>query len=274
MKRIFLILLAVAISAPSISLAADKAEPAVRVVGLSVAKADPNDKFGQSLARMLQSGTQVFLRYADPSKRFIKLETDVSKIETFKDDKDTDMNKDLKTSKGFTRRAGFGSFPKISPDGKSVGFAITSPNCPAPGAKELVLAGTVTLVAAKSVKTEEQKAVSLEKGSKVTIGPAPFEIVEAKDMKPDNWSKMLFTMTFQTGKSVDSIKKISFLDEAGKEIKSRRAGRISMGVTGKRTHKFEYQLEKKHKTATLKIEYYEGLERVSVPIDLRTGVGI
>lgn len=240
------------------------AEPMVEITGLSTARPDPTSKYNRSKAGNIPVGTHVYIEITDKTKNFLSFDDKASKLAAFTDDKGTDLTKIKKKSWG--RPNWLGSFPKITDDKHGARFEIKSTVCPAKGATKVKIDATIVLLAGSGQKTETQEDVELKLDAKITIGPAPFTIDRIEKGR-GSWKR---AVTLFTEKPVDGIKSIKFYDADGKEIESKRTSRS----TSNKNVSWTYSLKKKVDKATIKIEYYQKVEKITVPINISLGVGL
>ena len=81
------------------------------------------------------------------------------------------------------------------------------------------------------------------------------------------------SVTLTSTTPLDAIKSIVFLDNAGNEIKAHTSGHGSMSFGNMTSYEVTYSLEQKVDTATMRVRYYEKVEKVNVAVDLKIGVG-
>ena len=212
-------------------------------------------------------GTRLQMGISLPGRTFIGEARDQCKFGKFTDDKGTDLFAPL----GHTPEADdwLGTFgPKFTDDGKLCGLQIEAPGLPAKGATKLQFSGTLVLRCGLMPKTVEQKSVALKKGSKITVGPVPFEIINAKF--EGNETKL----DLKANKTLERIIKIAFFDAAGKEIKSRREGYESGSIFGAYSITQYFVLSGKPTAFNVKISYFDKVENVSVPVNVEAGLGL
>ncbi|MFP4056634.1 MAG: hypothetical protein ACLF0G_07185 [Candidatus Brocadiia bacterium] len=243
-------------------------QASVEVVALSLAKKDPDSKFGQSFALGQRAGTSVNVRIVHEGKTFVKVMDRASKLAAFADDKGTDLTTAEKPRFGMNRWL---ARSQVADDGKSCVVEIRSDAVPASGATALALKATIAIRCGSDVQTAEQKDVALEKGTAITTGPIPMKITKAS--KPQ-WGDAELSITLQSDKSFDAIKSLAFVDAQGNEIKCRKTGSTRMGFGDQFTYTREYSLEKKIDKATLRVEYYGKTEVLNVPVEATVGVGL
>ncbi len=230
-----------------------------------------------------QSGTRFTLSLTDPERQIVSLDNDKSKITACTDDSGGDLNKG---AGGLG--SGFSPLPLQLRPGRHFGVVeIGLPLTPAGGATKIHLQGEVVLQCGQGEKTAEQADVSLKSPGKITAGPVPFEIapgdkqsgfqlalpfkIEATAGQEESEPKVVVTL--KTDQPVATIKKIVFLNAAGKEIPQRELGSSSFGFGGKMTHERTIGLTEAAEKATVRVVSYEKLESISVPIDFEIGVG-
>jgi hypothetical protein len=187
------------------------------------------------------------------------------------DDKETDLLK-KETKKGFGGFSfGFGPLSaSISPDKHHCTVEIRADKRPAEGAVGLRLKADLVLKCGAGEKIAETKNASLAKGTKLAGGPLEFKVTEVGN---EGFGDSKMSLALETEGDIAAIKQIAFFGADGKEIKSRRMGWSSSGFGGKMTHQINYGLDKKVDQVTAKITYFEKIEAVTVPVDLKTGLG-
>jgi hypothetical protein len=282
MKRIKMISVAVLVAAVMVmgvlarhgseanAQAAPKTEskPSVIVGGLSIARAKKDDKFNRSMAFQIKAGTNVSLYVSMPGKTIIQLDRDASMLTKFTDDKGTVL---AKPGSGKSFGSWLGTFPHIADDAHSCAPSVRSKKLPAAGASALTIDATLAFICGDAPKTA-QCDVSLTEGTAVKLGMVAANIIK---VGKSTRGKMKFNVTFTSSQSFDSIRKLVFLDSAGKEIKSRYAGggkHSAFGSTS--TYSKRYELEKKVDKVTIKIDYWRKIESVTVPLKLNVGLGL
>jgi hypothetical protein len=242
----------------------------VELVGLSVAKPKPGDKFGRSMASGLQAGTRLHLQIRRPDVSIVDLDTEASKLETFTDEKGTDLSKADRA--GWKSRSWL-SWPEVSKDGHTASFGVTSKRVPAAGAKELHLKAAIVLRCGSAVKNAEVKDLALKKGSKLAAGSLTMTVKSVQDGGGwDEDTKMTLELTSR--RPFTPVKKLTFLAPDGKEIKHHLQGRGSASFGGSTTYTRSYALARKVEAATVRIEYYSKVQTLTVPVDVAAGLGL
>ena len=246
----------------------------VEVFGLSIGKPSPKmdgENSGSFGAFAVQPGTRVTLWLSDLSRQIVDLDEKASKITAFTDDKGTDLLKN-ETKKGLGGFSfGFGPLSaSVSPDKHHCTVEIRAENRPVEGAVGIRLKADLVLKCGVGEKVAETKDANLAKGTKLAGGPLDFKVAEVGN---ESFGDAKMSLSLETEGDIAAIKQIAFFDADGKEIKSRRMGWSSSGFGGKMTHHINYGLDKQVDQATAKITYFEKIEAVTVPVDVKTGLG-
>lgn len=242
---------------------------AVEIVGLSVAKPKPGDRFAQSLASGLQAGTRLHLLIRRGDLRIVDVDTKASTLEAFTDEKGTDLTKRAQT--GWGSRSWL-SWPEVGDDGHTASFGITSKRVPAAGAKELHLKAAIVLRCGSAVKSAEVKGLALKKGSALAAGSLKMAVKNVQDGGWGGDAKMTVELTSR--QPLTPIRKLTFLAPDGKEIKHRRQGSGSSSLGRTTTYTTSYALSRKVQTVTVRIEYYSKVQTLTIPVDVTTGLGL
>lgn len=211
-------------------------------------------------------GVTVVLQVAHPGGGLIGFDEDGSKLDAFTDD----QGNSLVIERDFVND-GFSAFPRFSSDAKVALVELNAAGIPAAKARELRAKGTLVFRRATKPATVRQENVSLKKGTQFEVGPFKFKIENAG--KPD-WGEEPLAVELQSQQNLDAIKAVKFLDAQGQAIESNRAGRGSFGMPGSMTYSVEYNLAREVETVTMEIAYWENIETVEVPFDLKVGVGM
>ena len=229
------------------------------VVGISVVKPDPNNKFGGSSVPGLQPGTTIHLRIRDASRNFITVKSD-SSIQL------AARGKTL-TEKSSTN---FGFMAQISDDGHTCTIPIHGEHLPPARSNALDVKGKVGLVAASDPTTDIQ-VFALKKGSKLKLAGMPVEISELGKPWQDDYAVQV---QFQAKQPFDAIQNIDFFDESDQPIKSAPSGRTNFGINGSYTYSIGYSLKRKPAKLKAEVTYFQYTEDIEIPVDFQVGLGV
>ncbi len=235
-------------------------------VGISVVKPDPKNKYGGAAVFAMSPGVKVHFRIARKDLYIISLDKDASKLTAFTDDKGTVLGTPGKSK----FMDGWLGQSRVSEDGHSLGFEISSKKMPASQASRLRIKANIVISVGADEKTATSKA-TLKNGQTVKLGALQVKI--SKVGKPD-WGDAKLAVEFTSTKSFDAIKELSFIGPDGKEIESTQSSSSSGGFAGRMTYTRTYNLDKKVSQVTLKTTYFGDLRKVSVPVDVNAGVGL
>lgn len=249
--------------------AARAAEAKGEVVALWVGKKDPASKWERSYVLGRRPGTSVFVRIAKTDKRIIGIDEKACKLTRFADDKGTDLGGGAKSPRG--PGAGWLGGKEIGPDPKTCLIEIRSPKTPAPGAGRLEIEATISLRCGGGAKTAEAKDVALAKGAEIAAGPAGMKISRVTKARG---AEAAVEVTVERSTTFEAVKSLSFAGASGKVIKHRKIDSAKSGRAGKYTYTRTYLLYGAPEAVSVKVEYYDKLEKLSVPLDLKTGVGL
>ena len=244
--------------------AAPEMGPQVEVVGLEVMKPDPADKFGNALVMGRPAGTTITLKIAAPDRHCISLDEDATDVTACSDDKGTNLTEDR--AKG---REGFDWSFDLSDDAPAALFGIRCPAVPAPGAREVSLEGTVGIKCGSAEKTVEQKDFALKVGSELTVGPAPMKIEKIEGA----WGESKMQVTLSGTTNPETIKELVFLSADGKAMKAHITEWSYSGSPGQMTYTRTYALSEKVDVVTVRITYFTKVETLTVPVNLKIGIG-
>jgi hypothetical protein len=245
----------------------------VQAHGLRIVKPAPG---GDDKLRAFNwfSGTSVSLLITAPQGGLLEVDRNASKLTAFTDDKGKDLTKaeDAKQQR-FSRDAGFSMSSNISEDGKVCVSEVDAPGVPSKGATVMTVTGTLVFRAATKKKDFTAENVALKAGSAIKAGSIPLTITKVG--KPE-WGGEddAFAVTLEAKQDLSSIAGIEFFDAAGKKVESRRGSSSSMSFGDSVTITWEYNLKNKLNTAKIVISYWMDMKKLTVPVDLKVGLGM
>jgi hypothetical protein len=233
-----------------------KDDPAIRVASVNVVAPRPAD--GDDPERPGYVIVDLSIRL--PSKDIVGLSRLSSKLDTFKDDKGTDLSGPASEKDSLLDNA----FSQLGKDRSRAMFQLYSNTTPAPKAREFRLKANLGVL----VGVGEKKAmatIAFKPGTKETIGSVELTVIgtEAEPV-------LLLSYTQELLKSVE------FEEAGGKAIKARMTS--GSGTVDKETERSrwrsQYELEKHPEKLVVRIRNYEKVEMVKVPVDLTFGLGL
>lgn len=236
--------------------AAPKAPPAVSLAGLQVvAKSLGKARFGDTIAFNSEAGVTLAIAVkVAPGTAILDIDDDESAVETWTDDKDTDLNIE----------PDFGSFPTYTEDQSAGIITVRSPVVPAAGSQQVSIKGALAVTTATGTQTVKSAKVALTKGTAFKVGALAGTIGDVEPSDTGGAVSVRFT-----GSSAGAIKDMKFLDAAGTEIESERNG----SMTSSDEVELMYTLKAKATTAVLAVELWQGRQTTAVPFDLTASVG-
>jgi hypothetical protein len=206
-----------------------------------------------------RSGTAVVLQLHLPGRHPVGVDFEGSKLAAAGDDKGTDLARSPKGAPGqvFSPRAR----PAKEPD--RVQFLVKLPECPALGAVKVRLKGTAVVLCGTKEKTGEVKDAKLVPKATVKAGPVELTVAERQ---PTN-------ATLLAVKSTLPLKALEFVDAKGQVLQS--AARIERDDSAKPpVYAGTCALRDKLDQATVRLTWFEEVERLQVPFDLEVGLGL
>jgi hypothetical protein len=260
------------ISAQAESPKVEIAPPTVRVASLLVQRNYSNIPWPLVLNN---PGIRMQLIIAQPGRTFIDLDRSASMLEAMTDDQKTDLTKlPVGDDRLHADSEWLPGTTVYSKDRSAVGVYVYALGVPSPNAREIQLKGKIALKRGAELKTVERK-VKIAAGTKIQFGKSEFTIVEvapvADGLVVARDARLKVALENETG--FETIKNLAFLDAEGQEIKLERIGHFSPGGFGKSNYGQQYGLAKAVDEATVKVSYFEKVETVEVPLDLKVGIG-
>jgi hypothetical protein len=229
-------------------------DPEVVAGGIQIAKVIVPDNEFSAKPFHTDNGTSIVLWVKMPAGQgLIELDEDASVLQSFGDDKGTNMG------------GKFGNFPEEFKDGSGGIIEITSSGFAAPTATALVAEGTLAMTVSTGTKKTRVASVRLQNDAKFTFGTTSITV---SDVETEGEGQN-FTLKLPR-QVMASIKDVAFFDAKGAPIEGRRTSSgymndaAEMGFTVKTTAK----------TLALEFEAWQGLKTIKVPFKVRAGLGL
>jgi hypothetical protein len=255
----------------------------MQLVSLRIDKSLP----GMNMARMGgHPGTSLAFWIADPENRLVAFDAKQSKLESFTDDKGTDLTELMPGPFNWSRFGVFRGSHTTGPSANGFQLEVGGDSYPARGATKISLKAALVFRRASSEKIVEEKDVPVKTGRKSKVGDLQLSIeaVSEEKIKENQEQNRGFRgndapetkmgVSLAASEPLESIKSVSFFNSKGDEIKITMTGggSKSSGLFGT-TYTNDYWLAEKLDEVTVKITYYEGIEMVKIPLSMETGVG-
>ena len=241
--------------------AAPAAKPEVYAVEIKKAEPGRDERFAA------QEGVTVKVFVPQPGRFIIGVDEKASKLSAFVDDRKTDLSK-AKDPKAF-KQDFLSPFSEVTTDGQGIKLDLRAPRPPSAGARGIQIKADVALRVGSDEKKQEVKDVSLAE-SKISLAGMNVTVKRSKDQA---WGDYKMSVTINANRPQDCIRKLSFVGADGKEIKSGIISRSSFSFGTGGNWDVTYGLERVVDKATIRVEYFDKVEVVSVPLDMDLGVG-
>ena len=234
------------------------ADTPVEVVGVQIVQKAYGEKEFQMLVpfNSFKTGIEIGLGFSMKDGGIIKIDEDASVLETFADDKGTNL-----IVKDFGRQ-GFGPFPKRSEDGKAGIISLASSKLPAAGATEVTAKGKIAMTTASTKKAERSKIVELKKGATLTLGKINFKVVKVEGKGETK------QISLETNDSIDALAEVRFIGENNAKLETERRGSGSMGFAGKKTYSIDYEIKEASAKVIMEADLWQDVKQVFLPFDI------
>jgi hypothetical protein len=237
-----------------------------QVVGIMVSSPEG---LTESRSFCWKSGVTVSATLSSSAGKIVKIEDSKSKIESFTDDKGTDLMAAPDSNDVFNKPGVSIQLPSSDEGFTSVVMDLKALGHPAKGATMLNIAGKVVAQVASDSKQVTVDNAEIKPETTFKVGEMSLKISSAS-MKKDFSQKDEFMVTFSSAKELESISKIEFFDAQGTKIE---ASKRSWGG-GFGSYMMEYALKKSVDHAKIVVSYWTDLKTVEVPINVKTSVGL
>ena len=182
--------------------AVPKPNPVVSLAGLQiVAKGLGKGRFRDAIAFDGKQGVSLALAVrVAPGTSILEIEEDDCVVESWTDDKQTDLNIE----------PDWDSFPTYTEDQTGALIAVRSPLAPSAGSQTVTIAGSLAVVTAAGTRTVQARKVALTKGTSFQLGTLAAAI---GDVEPSDTGASVSVKL--TGSGAAGVKQLRFLDAAG-----------------------------------------------------------
>jgi hypothetical protein len=251
------------LAAFSAAAAQDVQKPTLKVMSFHVtkpdgpvAKADARaDGRGPGFDR--DRGTRVVVRVEVPGRQLLNIDTKASKVESFTDDKNTDLTvapaggpptKLLEVERGAIRT-------------RPSELTFHAPACPAGGATKVRIKGSLIVVVGKDEKDVEKKDFA---------GDADLGFGTVTEQKGGFGGG---TVAYEGDKP---LKSVSVTDADGKTVACTLSAGNPFGKAAKQSaYRYTIRPNERGTTlrGTLRVKYFDGTEEITIPVDLEVGPG-
>ncbi len=212
-------------------------------------------------------GTTLTLVLSGFDQFIVGLDETKCRLTTFTDD----MNMNLNKAESFgLRPAWLGPFgAHVSHDGHACSVQIVTPAIPAAGANHIALNAELSFTVGSAQQTVE-KNLLLKMDEQITAGPVQLRITAVEnDVGGENQ-----LITFSSDKPINSIRGITFISVEGAEIKAHAVAHTELGTGKHSTYNVQYALPTKADRLTARVSYFEKLETIATPVNVRVGIGL
>jgi hypothetical protein len=211
--------------------------------------------------QFVNNGISMHVLVTPSAKNLAGIDFKASKLESFTDDKKNNL---YKKGGGF----GFGQsdwlnefFTQYSPEGDAVTLQMNSSVPPGKGAEKLLLKASLVLRIGKGEKATEKKEIALKAKEEAAVGPFKVKVSD-------------FGNQFSVISDQENLKNIELFDDKDKEIKIGLPGRMRMMKGDKTEYIYSSVIFQKTSKFSIKINYYDKVENVKVPVDLKVGLSL
>lgn len=215
-------------------------------------------------------GVTVSASLSPAAGKIVKLNQEESKIDSFTDDKGTDLLAAPSSNDPFNK-PGI-SFLSLSTDGgdSSVIIDLKASGQPAKGATVLNISGKVNAQVAGSTKQFTVENVEIKTNAQFSLGDLAITISHAGLSKGPFSKTDEFSVTFSSPQNLESIAKLEFYDAQGIKLEAQKRS-WGGGFLG---YMVEYVFKKSADHARIVATCWQDLKTVDVPVSVKTGVGL
>jgi hypothetical protein len=216
----------------------------------------------------IETSTNLKFKVSVPGKIILGADTAAWKIDSFTDDKGTDL---FAAPGQAPKDSDLKKWLQIAEDGKSCNFEVQAVgSVPGADASRLSLSGTIALRCGSGRSTNSHKNVALKVGTKITASPIPLAISAVKMHKPQQGnmvsSENFGQVTLKSSQSMERLLNIEIVDPAGGSL----GGSSNRGEA----NTWVLDVERIRPGLTIKVTSLAKVETVTIPLQVSTGLDI
>jgi hypothetical protein len=229
-------------------------EPEIVVGGVQIARVVVPDNDFSAKPFHTDNGTTIVLWVKMPAGQgLIEIDDDASLLQSFGDDKGTNMGGKL------------GNFPQEFKDGTGGILEIASTGFAASSATSLLAEGSLAMTVATSTRKTRVANIRLQNDAKFTFDKTPIVVAEVGTQDEEQ------TFTLKLPRQVmEAIKNVLFFDAKGQPIEGRRTGSGYMNDAAE----MGFSVKTAAKTLTIEFEAWQGLRTIKVPFKVKAALGL
>lgn len=228
----------------------------VKPAGMQVVWNDGAEHFNGFKTYNSKPGIQVVLMLFTDGERFVAMDNKASKIAV----------------EGAKGQCWFFGSQSLSKDGKVMKVRVDAEGAKNSGGKVSVK-GDVVITTASSKGKLSTGMIEWKKGAMVKFpkesGLPTFKISEIGKPK---WGDEKWEVTLECNAEFEKFVSVQFVDDQGNEQEGKRGSWSSMGMGGIKKVSVSYKAKKPITKGEMVIEYWQGIKKVKVPVDLSLGI--
>lgn len=240
----------------------------LQVVGLMVVAPDGGK---DNRAYCWKPGVTVSVRYAPAQGTIVSFNEGQSKIDSFTDDKGTDLMAAPPSTDPFNKPGISGMLPGSQGGAAAMIFDLKASGQPAKGATAFNITGKASVQIAASTKQFTVENVEIKTNAAFSLGDVPIVISEAGTNRNAWGAKDYpYSVTFSSLRDLDSISSLEFFDANGKKVDAQKRS-WGGGFLG---YMIQYDVKQNIDRAKIVATCWEDLKTIEVPISVKATVGL
>lgn len=230
----------------------------VKPAGMQVVWDDGDKAFGGFRTFNSEPGVRLSLILESDAASFIGVDEDACEVKIGGQEADCSF---------------FGQQSELSEDGKKLRLKFSAKGAKDDGGK-VPVSGKIMVETASEKGEVSSNEVEWKEGAVLKFPEESGlpEFTVDKVGKPD-WGDDEFEVTLKCKKDYPEPAGVKFVDENGKEQEADRSGSMRMGIGKMVKIEVNYKAKKAMTKGRLVIEYWKDLEKVSVPVEMKLGLG-
>jgi hypothetical protein len=216
-------------------------------------------------------GVTVSVMLSPQEGKIVKFNQNESKIDSFSDDKGTDLMAAPPSQDPFNK-PGISYIPSFSDKGdSSIIIDLKASGQPAKDTTALNISGKVSVEVAASTKQFTVENVEIKTNVSFSLGDLPLTISDAGTNR-NAWAakEYKYSVTFSSLRDLESISSLEFFDSNGNKIEAQKR---SWGG-GFLSYFVQYDIKQKIDRAKIMATCWQDLRTIEVPILVRASVGL
>ena len=216
-------------------------------------------------------GVTVSVLYSPTEGKIVTFNENESKLDSFTDDKGTDLMAAPPSTDPFNKPGISGMLPMANAGASSITFDLKASGQPAKGATAFSITGKASLQIAAGTHQFTVENVDIKTNAAFSLGDLPVVITEAGTNRNPWASKdYKYSVTFSSLRDLQSISSLEFFDAAGNKVEAEKRG-WGGGPLG---YMIQYDFKQIGQSVRVVATCWQDLKTMELPISVHATAGL